>query len=144
MLLAAAVCPMSAVPAIAQQSAKQTVNRNGQTFMIRIILQAVTFRIPSCTCWPTEDLQPRDLLMTEHFHPEYDSPLWRAEVLNQSMADSQFHAQVPPGPGLLQASGQQSLRPGLTAEEGLKGGFAINLGTSSDGPRVRDGEPAPP
>src|ERR1700679_1663933 len=81
--------------------------------------------------------------MTEHFHPEYDSPLWRAEVLYQSMAESQFHAQIPPGPGLLQASGQQSLRPGLSAEEGLKSRLAINLGTSNDRPAVRDGEPAP-
>jgi hypothetical protein len=82
--------------------------------------------------------------VTEHFHPEYDSPLWHAEVLYEGMADSQFHSHIPPGPGLLQASGQQSLRPGFTAEEGLKGRFAINLGTSNDRPTVRDGKPAPP
>jgi len=37
--------------------------------------------------------------MTEHFHTEYDSPLRRAEVLNQSMAYTQFDSQISSGAG---------------------------------------------
>jgi hypothetical protein len=33
--------------------------------------------------------------MTEHLHAEYDSPLWRAEVLHKCVADAQLQPQIP-------------------------------------------------
>ena len=80
--MAGAVCQARADPKSAQQNAKQTVNRYGETLMVGIILQF--------------DPDPKcELLVPEQFHTEYNSPLRRSEVLLKSMADAQLYPQIP-------------------------------------------------
>jgi hypothetical protein len=85
-----------------------------------------------------------DLLMTEHLHPEDDSPLCGAEILYKSMVEAHLQPEISPCTSLLESPGQKSFRSCLPAEEGVKGRFAINFRPGNRSPVAGESNLRPP
>jgi hypothetical protein len=79
--------------------------------------------------------------LTDEFYSGQDSPLRRAEALDETMADAGLKPQMSSVTGPFQTPRQQALETGLPAEVRMNSSFAIKLRADDRIPVSADREP---
>ena len=80
--------------------------------------------------------------VAEHFNADQDSPLRRAELLNEAVADSQFESQVLSIAGPFQTPGQETFEACLVPDGLVHSRFSEDFGSGNDDPSLASPQPA--